>query len=298
MTRLSVVWPLLILAAAVLWIMQAVGALPAAFTDLIGRAWPVLLVALGLMMLLGRRVRYGNLLAIIVCALLTGGVVTAAYNQQAGKIRADNRKPFNQAIDPGVTNVKIAITTLGTEIAVLPAESDKPVITGEFVGSKESLVISDYQVDGSTGTFTLVENQGSAIASLESVGKGKLTLRLPAGVTIDQLTINGREGDVQLDAAVANVKNMAISLNAGNLSVKLPNRSGLIADLKTGRGNAVIEVPKAIAANITLRGGGATNPGYNAADYILDVNRVLVSKRAAEPQMQITVEVSDRITVQ
>ncbi len=69
-------------------------------------------------------------------------------------------------------------------------------------------------------------------------------------------------------------------------------------DLKSARGSAVIEVPKTIAANITLRGGGATNPEYSAADYILDVNRVLVSKRAADPQMQITVEVSDRVTVQ
>jgi len=298
MTRLSLIWPLLILAAAVLWIAQTLGALPGAFTDLIGRAWPVLLVALGLMLLLGRRARYGNLLAVVVCAILTGGVVAAAYNQQAGKIRADNRKPFNQAIEASVTNVKISITTLGTEIALLLADSDKPAITGEFVGSKESLVTSDYQVDGNTGTFTLVESQSSSIPSLESIGKGKLTLRLPAGVTIDQLTINGREGDLQLDSTAANIKNLTINLNAGNLGVKLPNRSGLIADLKSANGKAVIEVPKTIAANITLRGGGATNPEYNGGDYILDVNRVLVSKRAADPQMQIVVEVSGQVTVQ
>jgi len=298
MTRLSIVWPLLIMAAAAIWIMQIVGTLPGAVTDLIGRAWPVLLVALGLMLLIGRRVRYGNLISIVICAILVGSVVTSAYSQQSGKIRSDNRKPFNQPIEAGTTDIKIMVTTLTTEIVIVPGEGDKPAISGEFVGSQESVITSDYQIDGSTGTFTLVESQSSAIPSLESVGKGKLTLRLPSGTTIEQLSATGREGDLQLDASPLNVKNMAINLNAGNLSIKLPNRSGLIADLKTGRGNAVIEVPKNIAANIALRGGGANNPEYNPADYILDVNRVLVSKRAAEPQMQITVETPDRVTVQ
>ncbi len=294
--RLSIVWPLLIIVAAAVWLVQAMAALPAAIGDLIVRAWPILLVLVGLMLLLGRRVRFGNLIAIVVSAALVGGVVTAAYSQQSGKVRTENQKAFNQAIDSAVTNVKIDLTTLITEVQIVPDAAS--AITGEFAGSRESTVTNDYQVDGKVGTFTLVEQQSNAIPSLDAVGKGKLTLHVPQGLTLDQIKVTGREGDISLDISTTAVKNLLLATGSGNISVKLPDKSGLIGDIKTGSGSVVVTMPKTIAANITLRGAGAGNVEYNAADYVLDVNRVLISKRAAEPQMQITIDAGGKVTVQ
>jgi Putative adhesin len=294
--RLSIVWPLLIVAAAVVWLLYALGTLPSAIGDLIMRAWPVVLVLVGLMLFLGRRVRFGNVLAIALCAILVGGVVSTAYSQQSSKVRTESRKSFNQPVEAATTNVKIAIAMQFSDVEVLPG--DGTAITGEFAGSRDSQLISDFQVDGSTGTFTLSDAQSSAIPSLEGVGKGKLTLHVPAGLVLDQISVSAREGDILLDASTTTVKTLSVTTGGGNVTVKLPDKSGLIGDIKTGRGNAVLEVPKTIAANMSLRGTGATNAEYNAADYVLDVNRVLISKRAPEPQMQITVEASGKITVQ
>jgi hypothetical protein len=295
-SRASVIWPLLILAAGALWMLQTLGALPNVASDLIGRGWPILLVLLGLMLLLGRRARYGNLIAVVVCVVLVGGVATAAYNQQSSKLRMENTKSLNQPIESGIQRVKLMINTLNTEIEVTPGSAAS--IVGEFAGSKESVVTSDYQMDGPVGTFTFNEAPGSAIPALESVGRGKLTLRLPKGVTIDQITLTGREGHVDFDASGTTIKTLSLTMNGGDLNVKLPDKPGLIADIKTGRGDAVIAVPKTIAANVALRGGGSANPEYNQADYTLSIERVLVSKRAADPQMQISVEAPGKITVQ
>src|SRR5439155_4022713 len=84
--RLSLVWPLLIIAAAVVWLLYALGVLPASIGDLIGRAWPLVLVLVGLMLFLGRRVRFGNVLSIVLCAILVGAVVSTAYSQQSSKV--------------------------------------------------------------------------------------------------------------------------------------------------------------------------------------------------------------------
>jgi hypothetical protein len=287
---------LLILAAGALWMLQALGVLPNVASDLIGRGWPILLVLFGLMLLLGRRVRYGNLISVVVCVLLAGGVAVAAYNQQSGRLRTENTKSLNQPIESGIQSVRLVINTLSTEIEVTPGSAAS--IVGDFAGSKESIVTSDYQVDGTVGTFTFNEAPGSAIPALESVGRGKLTLRLPKGVTIDQITLNGREGHVDFDASGTTIKTLSLTMNGGDLNVKLPDKPGLIADIKTGRGDAIITVPKTIAANVALRGGGSGNPEYSQADYTLSIERVLVSKRAADPQMQISVEASGKITVQ
>lgn len=295
-SRISIVWPLLILAAGALWMLQALGTLPSVASDLIGRGWPILLVLLGLMLLLGRRARYGNLIAVVACALLVGGVAVTAYNQQSGKMRTENTKSLNQPIESGIQSIKLVINTLSTEIEVTPGSAAS--IVGEFAGSKESVVTSDYRVDGTVGTFTFNEAQGSAIPALESVGRGKLTLRLPKGVTIDQISLTGREGQVGFDASGTTIKTLALTMNGGDFNVKLPDKPGLIADIKTGRGDAIIAIPKTIAANLALRGSGSGNPEYSQADYTLSIERVLVSKRAADPQMQISVEASGKITVQ
>ena len=294
--RISVVWPLLILASGALWTLQALGVLPNAATDLIGRGWPILMVLVGLMLFLGRRARFGNLIAFVLCILLTGGVVVTAYNQQSGKLRTENSKPLNQPLDPNIKSVKLVLNTLTTEIEVTPGSAGS--ITGEYKGSKESVITSDYQVDGSVGTFTFNEAPGSAIPALESVGRGKLTLTLPKGVTIDELTLTGREGSVQFDATGTTIKTLALNMSGGDLNVKLPDKPGLIADIKTGRGDASVEIPKTIAANVALLGGGSGNPEYSQADYTLSIERVLVSKRATDPQMQISVEASGKITIQ
>ncbi len=294
--RISVIWPLLIILVAVGWLAQAFGVLPGATLDLVGRAWPALLVALGLMLLLGRRVRFGNLLAIVVSVAVVGGMVSVAYSQQAGKLRTDYHKALNQPIDPQTTSIKIDVDALIADIEV--TTGDGSALTGEFFGSRESQIISDYQTDGPVGTFTLHESQNSTVASLDATGKGKLTLQLPANVTIDELTFTGGQGDVQFDVTAASLKNITLTTGTGNITVKLPEKSALIGTIKTGGGDVTIQVPPAVAANIALHGSAANNVQYNQVDYILDIQKVLNSRRASAPQIAITVEATGRIVVQ
>jgi hypothetical protein len=295
-SRLNILWPFLIILVGIVWLMQALGTLPSVVLDLIGRAWPVVLVAVGLILLVGRRLRFGNLLVMIVCVALVGGVITTAYGQLSNRVNVENRTPFLQTVEPDVTSLRINTTTLLADIEVVPENT--PTITGEFAGSFESIVTSNYQSNGGVATFTLLEAQDNPIPALASMGKGKLTLRVPSNLTIEQLTINGREGNVQLDISALTVKNLAVNLGGGNLIVKLADKSGLIAEIKTGRGGAAVTVPPTIAANITLRGAGAANPEFNAADYTLSRDLILVSKRAPDPQMQISIEASGKIIIQ
>src|SRR5258708_16940405 len=357
-----VFWPFVIMAAAALWIVFALSGLPASFTELLSRVWPILLVAIGLMLLLGRRMRFGNFLALGLSVALTVGVMAVAYSQQGNQIRTDNQKPFTQAIDPQINTVNIVLTTLNTEIDITPGDSTKAAISGEFVGSKESTVTSDYQTDGSTGTFTFIETQSSAIPSLEGLGRGKVTLSLPAAAQIAQLrpTIKGHTGDItldptgthlselniasdsgaialgplpdsvskltlitgtgtiklgkwasaltdlslsagagplDLDASTAALKNLTIVASNGAVSVILPDKSGLIGDIKAS-GDVTLKVPPTIAANIQLLGNTPNKPTFNEGDYTLNINKILDSRRSREPQMQIKIDSPGRATIQ
>lgn len=302
-SRISLIWPLLIIAAALLWIVQATGTLPPVVSDLVGRSWPVLLVVVGLMLLLGRRVRFGNTLSLVLSAVLVGGIVVAAYGQASGRVLTENHKPFTQVIDSSVSTIEIQLRTLTTNVqieadggAATPSGVSQSTISGEFVGGPDSVVTSDYQIDGDRGTFTLVETQPSPIPSLASAGRSTLTIHIPSGVTIDQVNLTGQSGDMTMDISSSAVKNFTVAVGSGNLDVKLPNISGLIGDIKTGHGDATVTVPQQIAANISIKTG--TDVQYSQTDYTLSIDRVLVSKRSAAPQMQISIDAPGKITVQ
>ena len=358
--RTSILWPLLILAIAALWAAQSLGVLPASAVELVSRAWPVALVTLGLLLLLGRRVRFGNIISIALSAVLVVGMMVAAVGRQGQRFSTDQQKPFAQVIDPQVTSVKIVVNMLNTQIDV--TAGGKSAIIGEFIGSKDSLVTADYKVDGTTGTLTLGESQNSTLPSLESLGRGKLTLALPIGPTISQVTANitGRSGDVSLDAAgtaltdltitaeaggvklgvlpetLANLtiaanagavafdtlpnslsaltvtaatgdlsldaastslKNITVTANAGAANIKLPNKAGLIGTIKAS-GDVTISVPASIAASVKLAGNASNNPTYNQGDYILTIDKTLISRRSNDQQMQITVDTPNHATIQ
>jgi hypothetical protein len=358
--RLSLIWPLLIIAVAALWMAQSLGVLPGPVIDLISRAWPILLVVVGLMLLLGRRVRFGNLASLILSTAIVGGVVFVAYRQQSTRVATDNHKTFTQAIDPQINTVNIVLTTLNTEIAISPELNTTGMINADFTGSRASVLTSDFKVDGPAGTFTLNETQNSNLAPLEGLGRGKLTLSLPATPSIQQVTLNitGHGGDIHIDpgsiaftdvtvstdagaatvgtlpkslitlsisgsgdldlgtlpdglstltlkttngkvsfdATAASLKNMTVSAGT-SMTASLPNKSGLIGDIKAGT-DVTITIPATIAANIRLIGNAANTPAFNQSDYILNIDKVLVSRRSNEPQMQLKIDAGGKVTIQ
>ncbi len=296
-TLLSLFWPVLIIGAGAFWLLLALGRLPPVIMDLVQRGLPVALVAFGLMLLLGRRLRLGNLIALVLSSVLLGGVMVTAYSQQSGRIRQDYIEEINQVLGPEVRSVRLNVSTLLTEIELRTVPSGQPSIFGEFTGSRESLVSATYRVEGSVSLVIVQETQRNAIPSLDAIGRGKLVLAMPAGLTLDELSISGREGNVSLDAAAINLRKLTLNMQAGNLTVKLSDQPGLIGDLKTGRGEVIVEIPKTLAAQITLRGAGADNPQYSDTDYILGINKVLVPRRTTQIQMQLAIDTPGRVTI-
>ncbi len=250
--RLSVMWPILILLAAAIWALQSLGTLPPFAADLIARAWPVVFIATGLMLLIGRRVRFGNLIAVVVSVVLVGGVTAAAYSQQATKIVADQHKPFEQALDSSITSVKSNVTSLLTEIEVKPGDSTKSAISGEFVGSRDSQISGDYQTDGTTGTFTLVEAQSGGIPTLGELGRGKLTLFLPTESNISQLAVNiAGHGDIQFDAAGTTLTDLSITGGTGQITLGTLPTSLTNVVLTAGTGPLDIDASATSLKNLT-----------------------------------------------
>jgi hypothetical protein len=293
----NIFWPVAIILIAAYWLVRAAGALPPAVLDISDRSLPVLLVAFGLILLVGRRVRYGNVIALVVCALLVGGVTAVAYTQRGNQFSTAYKRLFPAtALPANVKNIKITISTLGTQVEIQHAVTGQRGLSGLFEGSQESAVDLTFAAD--TNTYTFTETHLNSLPLLISVGKGKLTLQLPDDVIIDDLTFNGHDGDLTFDASTSTITSLNLTLGSGNMDVRLSDKPGLIGNISTGHGDVTLQVPTTADAQINLFGGGAGNPTYDNVTYLFTRDNQLKPQRdPANPKMQIKIDTSGHITI-
>lgn len=293
--RINWLWPVLLIGAAGLWLAQSSGALPAAVSDWISRAWPIVLIVLGLHGLIGGRVRYANFAIVGLCAVLVAGVIVVAYGRQSGQFRQDYHADFTQALTADVQHLKLNVSTLITQIEIDPGEGR--TVTASFVGSAESRVTTDYQADQGTGTVTLTESRPSAIPSLSATGRGKLTLQLPVGVPVDSLTIRAGTGDLALDATGVALQKLDIVLQSGDITITLPQlaaNTALGGGVKTSSGNLTFRVPTGVSVQLTLTGG---HPDYDQTNYLLLTGNVLQTAGTRDFQVALTAGASGTVAI-
>jgi len=135
----------------------------------------------------------------------------------------------------------------------------------------------------------------AGLTTLSVTTAGTLTVEAALPAALTDLTINGASTPVAFDATDSALRNL--NVNAASADIKLPNKAGLSGDIKAS-GDVTVTVPATIVANFRLVGNGSNNITYNQNDYILNIEKMLISRRSNEPQMQVKIEAGGRVIVQ
>jgi len=117
--RTNLLWGVVLLAVAIVYLLRALSLLPEGIYDVIVRAWPILLVLGGLSILLRDRIPLGGFIALVLSGILAAGVVTYGFSNRALQPRSDYQQAVNEAIAEGVTLLRIRIETLHYSFAPL-----------------------------------------------------------------------------------------------------------------------------------------------------------------------------------
>jgi hypothetical protein len=273
--RTNLLWGVVLLAVAVILLLRALALLPEGVYDIIARGWPLLLVLAGLSILLRDRVPVGSLIALVLCAVLAGGVVSYAFSNRAGQQREDYRETILQAVDEGVTLLRIRVETLATDVELRGSTSENREVSGEFVGSSESQVSVVYtQDDEQSATFTIRETQPNQFPMLEAIGRGRLSLELPPEIPIDVQFI-GEEGAASLNMDGLDLERLNVDVKQGDVLITLPAHDPLYSEdsdslgtLEAEAGDMTIFVPDEVAARLELQAAGGA-PQYDSSIYNL-----------------------------
>src|SRR5690606_17098862 len=272
-------------------------AVPDAFADLLQRAWPALLVLIGLEALLGRRqLAIGarrlpaSALIVLVVVVALGVIVALAYQKQADSVRAENVQTFEQPLGEDIRALEVTAQLERTAITVGPGEAGVQTIAARYAGSRGHTVTMEWAAQAQTGTLAVVETNGGSIPRLEDYGRATFELSLPDKTPIALLRVESEAGDAELDLRALQIQRLESALSDGSLVVTLPSGEALNGRLEVRGGNLELRVPAGIPMTVSLAEGSG-EPSYIYDDLRYDLLRdgTLKLENATEFQIGLTV---------
>lgn len=276
---------LVVLAVAVYALVSALGVVPFGVQDLIGRAWPALLVLAGLAILLRGRVPVSGLVAVAVTALVTSGIGLAAFQGRAGQPSDAQRIPIEQAIAPDLALLRVRLNLLASDVQVLSGLTPESV-KGQFRGSLASQITFSYEEAADrSATLLLTESRSEGLPALDQLGRGVLELELPPDIPLD-IEFVGADGDATLNLNDVALERLNVRVSGGDLILTLPTHQPVLVPagesngtLTASTGSITLFVPQSVAARLELnRGGSGIEPQFDAAQYNYLVGDVLESR--------------------
>ena len=236
------IFPILLIAAGVLLLLQTTGVVSWDAWGRVWRLWPVLIIAVGINIIFGRRVQWlaGILVAGVgVVALVVGLLFVPAQSTVSVS-------SVQEALE-GAETVDVSISFGGGELTLgsLPVGSNS-LVEGDFRG--HGAEVSTVRIGNKTDLNIDMKREG--ISFLTNLGENNwnLSLSRSPGMTLD---INGGAADASLDLTDLKISDIKVDVGASDVEITMPARAGHVTgDIDTGAADIEIVIPEGVAARI------------------------------------------------
>lgn len=283
------VGPTILIGLGVLLLLSNLGMLQWSVWDTAWRLWPILLIAAGLDVLIGRRSAVGSLLsALILLALIAGGVwlIAAPTGQGVGALR---REISGQSVSQSLEGAGLA------EVSIRPAAASLRVAGGAAAGKVVEGTVAVQAGETATGESRLandvlyysVESRevravfgpwgGGRVWDLRLTDQAQLTLRVGMGA-----------GQANLDLRGLKLTSLVAETGMGQTIVTLPSGGRVQARVSVAMGEVIIRVPRGTAYRVNARAAlgssrlpsgeshfgpaTVTSPGFESAQDRIEVD--------------------------
>lgn len=287
--RGGLVGPVILISAGVLFLLNNFGVLDWSVWLTLLRLWPVLLIAIGLDILIGRRSWLGSALV----ALLLVGVLVAAV---AGGIRPSTVNAAGQ-VDRTETvrmelkgakqaDVEIEFGAGELILGALPADSGD-LLAGTVELSRDEKLNQSQSTTNGRARASIQSNKNWSVGfDVSNAPDKQWDLALNRDVPLS-LNLKTGVGKSNLDLTQLKLTQVDLNGGVGDVTMKLPAQGRFSVSVDGGVGQITFILPESLAARITLEGGlgGSeipasfekrdrvyTSPGFSSAQDRVEIN--------------------------
>jgi hypothetical protein len=249
----GIVLPVLLIGLGLLFFLNTMGVMDWSSWDNIWRLWPLVLVAFGLEILVGRRSVWGSLL---IAGLLVAAVVFVlvlwAWQPQSG--RELTSETISQPTQ-GATRASVTISFGAGRLWLGELASSEDLVAGTVMRGNNETVTQDFYVSDGTAFYTLRSRGRWALPFFGSdEGRRAWDLDLNPKVPTD-LSIDTGVGEATLDFEKLTLTGLHLNMGVGDSTLTMPAHGDLSATLNGGVGNVTLNIPEGMAASIRVNSG-------------------------------------------
>ena len=288
--RRSVVWPVVLISLGLIFLLNNLGVISWNIWSAMLRMWPLLLVAVGIDLIFGRRSGVGAAIAaILIVGMFAGAffLVDLAGTPWSGdQVTETISQSFGEA-ERAAVDVSINVGEL--HLSALLGSSEL-LIEGEIQVGENETITDQLRMVGSTAEYKLATHGHSYnpgwIFSTEGNQDKRWDLRLSGNIPID-LDLDSGVGRAVLDLSGLNLASLNIDSGVGEVIVTLPESGDYTVRVDGGVGALEVLIPAGVEAKVVLdtglgnstiigdltyQNGEYYTPGYDSADERVEVH--------------------------
>ena len=284
----SLVWPAILITAGILLLLNNLGLLSWGVWTTLLSLWPILLIAVGLDILVGRRSIWGSgLIALLLIAVFLGAAwFDTARGGEILATRQEGRNVVQQALgeaERGQVEIDFSVGKLRIDAL----QEGSGLLEGRIDLLAGERLTESYQQDGGTAKYRLGSTGRVGFAGLNLRAQEPMwDLELTREVPLD-LTIRAGIGSSEVDLSRLTLTGLRVKNGIGEMKLTLPRSGEFAADVKGGIGEVTIIVPDGMSARIRGEAGlgrldvsgqfvpvanGFESPGYASARDRVDID--------------------------
>lgn len=239
--------------------------------------WPVLLVAIGLDLIVGRRSLWASLAGLVVLlAVLAGALWFYGVRLESGQALPGHE--VRQALD-GVKSAEIILESGAGDVSIHALSGSTDLVAGQVASGSGRQTVEDFSMQGDQAIFRMRET-GNYGAIWERAGQYTWDLGLNSAIPL-KIQFNQGAGSSTLNLNGLQLDALKVNMGVGQIKVTLPATGQFDAGIDGAIGQVILIVPAGMElrvqsdlalANLVVPAGYQksdkvyTSPGYASAE--------------------------------
>jgi hypothetical protein len=252
--RGGLVFPILLIAAGIVLLLNTLGIVDWSIWPSLLTLWPIILIAIGLDLLVGRRSTLGSLVVAAIVLVLLGGGIWYLANGTTGAGQLTSHSISQPLAGASRAAMKIKVDT--GALALAPLVEGDLLIRGTVMLPTNRSLDEKRTTAGGTAVYTLAATGGTPVLvpQLGSQTGEKWGLQVNHTTPMD-LELASGVGEAVVDLETMNLTKLKVNVGVGSGDVILPAQGQLQADVSGGIGSLTLRLPSAMAARIMADSG-------------------------------------------